>query len=255
MKKMNDIVKRCRKYVQKDLTKQNGLDKYIKQSTILLYSYERNYIWDLLILMDNELFKNDFVFQFSENFIIDDHKHDPSVFVRVKNYSWLKDDFNKRLPVVLWIFENALVIQEYGNNFSQILYENKKLFTKKLFGIIKRKYLEMRGDRHNLRRSIKKSNDLASIILKSNIVKLCFELSLLAEGKAYPFRCFLPEYAKSRASFGNDIFIISNKFIAETDQNKIIDLSDCLIEKVSRALRLNGNFSKDFLDRWWLYLD
>lgn len=255
MKEMDNIIKDCKQYIKKSLKSKKELNKYIKQSTILLYSYERNLVWDLMILMDNEQFEYEFVRLYGNNFIIDDHKHSPPVFTRIKNYTWLKEDFNKRLPVALWIFENATVIQECGNVFSQIISEQKKIFSDNLLSIIRRKYLEMRGERHNLRSSIKRPNNMANALIRSNIIKLCFELSLLAENKSYPFRAFLPEYARLNSSFGNDIFNISKLFLTETDQKITIELSDHLIEKVSLALSLSGNFSNDFLSRWWFYLE
>jgi hypothetical protein len=231
------------------------LEEYLQQTTILLSSYEGNRVWDLMIFMDNEWFKYEFSHLYSDYFIVDDHDHDPPVFTRVKSYDWLEKNFSKRLPVALWIFENALVVQEHGTHFYQILAEQKKVFAKNLREIIRRKYIEMRGERHNLRYSAERPNDIANILLKSNIIKICFELSLLAEGKPYPFGILLPEYARSQSCFGNSIFEISSQFLAETNPKKTIALSDCLVEKVSSTLSATGNFSSDFLSRWWLYLE
>ncbi|MCU0678876.1 MAG: hypothetical protein MUC28_00300, partial [Planctomycetes bacterium] len=155
------------------MARKNELDEYIKQSTILLNSYEGNRVWDLIILLDSEWFKYEFAYLYSEHFIVDDHDHDPPVFARMKSYAWLEENFSKRLPVALWIFENASMIQEHGNDFSRILSEQREKFTSSLLGIIRRKYLGMRGERHNLRYSAERISDMANTLLKSNIVKLC----------------------------------------------------------------------------------
>ncbi|HOX10760.1 MAG TPA: hypothetical protein P5323_03185 [Candidatus Moranbacteria bacterium] len=251
---MDDTVKSCRQYIKQNLAGRIELEEYIEQTTILLNAYEGNHVWDLMILMDSEWFKYEFAYLHSEYFIVDDHDHDPPVFARVKSYAWLEKNFSKRLPVALWIFENAVVVQEHGNDFSRILAEQRAEFVKSLRKTVRRKYLEMRGERHNLRYSVKRLGDMANILLKSNIVKLCFELLMLAEGRPYPFGILLPEYVRSQSSFGDNIFAISNQFLAETDPDKTIELSDCLIEKVASALSATGNFSSDFLSRWWLYL-
>ena len=252
---MDNITRECKQYIEQSLACRNELEEYIEQSTILLNSYEGNRVWDLMILMDSDWFKYEFAYLYSEHFIVDDHNHDRSVFARVKSYAWLEENFNMRLPVALWLFQNATIIQEHKNDFSRIIAKQKERFTANLSKIIRRKYLEMRGERHNLRYSAERPDDMSNTLLKSNIVKLCFELSLLAEGKPYPFGILLPGYARSKSSFGGDIFAVSSHFLAEIDPKKTIELSDRLIEKVSSALNSTGNFSSDFLSRWWLYLE
>jgi hypothetical protein len=237
------------------LAHRTELEEYIEQVTILLNSYEGNRVWDLMILMDSERFKYEFAYLYSERFVVDDHDHDPPVFARVKSYTWLEENFSKRLPVALWIFKNAIVIQEHGNDLSRILDEQEDKFAKNIRRITRRKYIEMRGELHNLRYSAERPRDMANILLKSNIVKLCLELSLLAEGKPYPFGVLLAGYACSQSGFGKEIFDISNEFLVEIDPKKTVDLSDRLIEKVSSTLSKTGNFSSDFLSRWWLYLE
>ena len=249
------IIDRCKVYVAKILAKKIELADYINESTILLNVYENNKLWDVMIIMDDDLYKYEFAHLNSEHFVVDDHKHDPLVFTRVKSYKWLNEDFAKRLPVALWIFQNAAIIQKSGRQFTQIIAEQEKILTKKIQALIKRKYLEMRGERHNLRYSVVRIDDMANILIKANIAKLCFELSLLASGKPYPFRMLLPEYAKDNVVNGEKLFCLTQKFLTTTDAKKIIVLSDKLIEFVIKRLQEKNYFSNDFLRRWWLYLD
>ena len=228
---------------------------YVGDSTILLSSYENNRVWDMMLLMDDELFNFEFSHLYSKHFVIDDHAHNPPVFLRVKNYNWLKDDFSKRLSVALWIFQNSLVIQEKDGAFSRILSEGNTDFRNNLPSIIRRKYLEMRGERHNLRYSAPRTGDIANVIVKGNIAKLCFELILLAEGKPHPFRILLPQYARKNSRNGEILFSLAQKFLAETDPGETILLSDEIIGCVANALRPMKLFERDFLDKWWLYMD
>ncbi len=255
MNEIDEIIVGCKKYISEILTKKVELEDYIDGSTILLNVYAK--VWDLMILLDNDLFKYEFTPLYSEHFVVDDHKHEPPIFSRVKSYKWLTENFAKRLPVALWIFQNIIVIQEKGNLFQQIITEQKDKFNQNFQGITKRKYLELRSDRHNLRRSAMMPNDMAmaNALLKANVVKLCFELSLLADGKPYPFRILLPDFAKNNATNGYEVFLLSQEFLATTDPEATILLSDKLIEYTVAALQKMKLYSEDFLLKWWLYLD
>ncbi len=208
-----------------------------------------------MILLGNDCFKYEFAHLYGEYFVVDDHKHDPLVFTRVKSYQWLAENFTKRLPVALWIFQNAIVLQKKENLFQRVVAEQKDNFYRNLQAIIKRKYLELRTDRHNLRYSAMRPEDMANALLKANIAKLCFELCLLASNKPYPPKILLPDYAKNSVINGNEVFLLAQKFLAATDPETIILLSDKLIERVVATLRETKFYSDELLLKWWLYLD
>ncbi len=251
---------KCREYISKVLAKKAELADYIDESTILLNAYENgayknNKVWDLMILIDNDWFKYEFSYLYSEYFVVDDHEHDPPIFTRIKNYKWLVENFAKRRSIALWIFQNAIVLQEKENLFQRIIAKQEDIFKKDIQNIIKRKYLELRSDRHNLRYSVTRPDDVANPLLKTNIAKLCFELSLLANRKPYPFRILLPDYAKNNAINGNEVFLLVQKFLVTTDPETTILLSDKLIERIVATLQEMNFYSEDFLFKWWLYLD
>ena len=251
---MDKIALGCKEYVSEVLAKKFELDEYLEESTILLNTYENNRVWDFMILMDNKWFKYEFAHLYSEYFVVDDHEHEPPVFTRVKNYKWLTENFAKRLPVALWIFQNVIVIQEKENLFSQIIVEQQEKFNRVFLDIIERKYLEMRGDRHNLRYSVDRVGDLANILLKANIVKLCFEISLLADKKPYPFRTLLPDYTKENATNGHSVFPLAQEFLVTMEPEKTIALSEKLIDCIVTTLQEKKFYSDEFLLKWWLYI-
>jgi len=252
---MDDIVTGCKKYVAEVLAHKTELSGYIGESTILLNVYENNKIWDLMILIGNDCFKHEFARLYGEYFVVDDHEHDPLVFTRVKSYQWLAENFTKRLPVALWIFQNAIILQEKGNLFQRVIAEQRGNFCRDLHGIIKRKYIELRTDRHNLRYSAMKPEDMANALLKANIAKLCFELCLLAGNKPYPPKNLLPDYAKNNAINGNEVFFLAQKFLTAADPETTILLSDKLIDHIVATLRETKFYSDELLLKWWMYLD
>ena len=251
----NKVIEDCRTYISTVLVKKVELTDFLTESTILLNTYEDNKIWDLMVLLSDDWYEFEFAYLNSEHFVVDDHDHDPPVFTRVKSYSWLKDNFTKRLPVALWIFQNSAVIQESGEQFAEIITEQEKIFIKKIKALIRRKYLEMRGDRHNLRFSAIRTNDISNNLIKANVVKLCFEISLLALNKPYPFKVLLSEYTKMHVVDGERFVYLAQKFLTTNNPKETIALSDKIIEFVIMYLKETGEFSNDFLNRWWLYLD
>jgi hypothetical protein len=253
--KMSKTIDECKRYITDILSSNPKLRDYIEESTILLNTYECDTVWDLMVLIEDNWFLYEFSHLYGEHFVLDDHKHDPPVFTRIKSYGWLTENFSKRLPVALWIFQNSIIIQEKEALFRRIISEQGNRLSQSIQDIIKRKYLELRGDRHNLRYSINRPDDMANALLKANIVKLCLELSLLANGKSYPFRALLPDHAKNDSVNGQKTFFLTQKFLAATDEKTVISLSDDLIEHVINVLRETGLYANDFLLRWWLYID
>jgi hypothetical protein len=252
---VENIIDSCEDYVNQTLSRKKELEGHLGKSTILLNSYRNNLIWDIMVLLDDEEFKQNFAPMYGETFAVDDHEHQPPVFTRVKCYNWLEGNFKQRLPIALWVFGNAGIVRQEGEWFSKFIAQQRKKFAANLPQITKGKYLEMRGERHNLRYIVREPDDISHLILKANIVKLCFELCLLAEGNPYPFKALLPSHAQAHSETGRLIFPLSQDFLRETNPTKVISLSDELIENISSMLRKTGWFSNEFLAVWWLQLE
>ncbi|MFA5232535.1 MAG: hypothetical protein WC410_02620 [Candidatus Paceibacterota bacterium] len=231
------------------------LEKYLCDASVFVTEYEDGQVYDVMVLIEDDNFINKFSFIYGPNFVVDKHVGGKDVFIRVKNYSWLEKDLSRRLPIALWILNNSTIIQEKGKKVTSMIgrYQNK--FESFLEDIVRQKYLELRTERHNLRFSIrKKNNDIASIIIKSTIVKLCLEICLLLEKKPYPFKVLLPRVASEESKYGKEILDICKLFLESNDAEKSIILSDKLIKRLIDILVMDNSFPKDFLERWWLYL-
>lgn len=98
---MDNITKKCRRYIDQYLTKIPQLADYLSQATIILNCYENDGIWDLMILIENELYQYEFSQLYGEYFVVDDHKHNPPVFTRVKSYAWLKGGSLKSVSIII----------------------------------------------------------------------------------------------------------------------------------------------------------
>ncbi|MBU4099683.1 hypothetical protein KJ980_08645 [Patescibacteria group bacterium] len=252
---MNTLKSAVERYVEDILLKNQEVESFIKQSSILLTENEEGLVWDIMILIPDDLFLNKVICSWDDCFAIDDHNHNPWVFARVKNYKWLRQDFYKRLPIALWIFQNSLIIRDREDRFAGILREQQEIFANSVNGILGKKYIEFRTERHNLRHAIKKQRKMASIIIKAAIVKLALEICFLAEDKPYPYKKLLPEAVVENTTHGKKVYQISECFLEAEDPDSIIELSDTLVQAIALVLKETNLFSENFLQQWWLHLE
>jgi len=245
--------KEVRKYVFRTLYKKPILKKHISQSSILLIA-EEDFIWDIMIFFLDDVFRKYFVKKVGECFVIDDHDYDPWVFTGIKSYGWLKEDFLRRSSIALWVFGNALIVQDEGDSFSIILKEHRARFAELVPDFLRAKYIELRSERHNLRYVSVKRRLVASKIIRATIVKLCLEICFLSERKPYPYKMLLPERSAIETVNGKKILQIGRDFLRANNDNLIIELSESLVQEIVSILRITKLFSDSFLDKWWFHL-
>ena len=248
-------------YLQFQLARKPELAGLLDDAVVVWYAssafmdwYDPDLVRDLLIVLPNERFVN-FEADFGPNYVVDDHDVVPPVFVRFKSYEWLERDLLRRLPVALWIYQHARVLRDPQGKFANFLRTQSEAFKEQLPSILRRKYLEFRTDRHNLRHTVPASMGMATRLIKSSAVKLALELTLLAEGKPYPYKKWLFWAAEQETVQGREIVNLATRFWDETDKNQIIALSDQLVAKVASICVQSGFVPEDVTTRWWLHLD
>jgi len=79
----------ARIYIENKLYKTQELAPYIKEASILWTENDPGLVWDLMILLPDDLFQK-FSNQSGECFVVDDHDHTPWIFTRVKSFEWIK---------------------------------------------------------------------------------------------------------------------------------------------------------------------
>ncbi|MDE2038177.1 MAG: DUF4037 domain-containing protein [Patescibacteria group bacterium] len=240
-------------YCQRKLLTDPLVGRYAEQSSIVTVELDHEIVYDLMVLLPDILFEREFSKRHGECFVLNDQKSVPPVFTRFKSYAWLKRDFGRRLPIALWIFGRSVIVRDPNGAFSSIVGEYSDLFKRSLRGIIERKYVEFRSDRHNLRQTVHHGDDLACSILKANIVKLAAELKLLSQGKPYPYKKWLVSEV-DESNGGKTLLEISHRFIEARRPEDTIATSDELVNAVVTFLDKEGILSGDILTEWWLHL-
>jgi hypothetical protein len=241
------------KYFEERLFSDNNLQKYLKESAVVSVELDQALVFDLMVFIPDRLFNEEFKPQFGECFVVNDQARLPPVFTRFKSYQWLRRDLSGRLPIALWIFGQSIIVQDPEKAFETIIGEYTNLFKESLESIIQRKYIEFRSDRHNLRQAVYHKEELAINLLKANVVKIAIEIFFLAHNKPYPYKKWLSIEGK-KFEHGSEFVGMCDNFIKETDFDKIIVLSDNLVNEIADLLASHGNFSPSLLHQWWLHL-
>lgn len=214
---------------------------------------------DLLLLMDDDQY-DEFTRLHGERLLIDDHEIIPPVFARVKSISWLSQDtiHTNRLPIALWLYENAIVLQDPGERFKTFLRGLESRFSRVIPQLIKAKYLELRSERHNLRDTTRLFHldgmDDSTALIKAVIAKLALEVVFLAEHKAYPYKKLLFWAAEKQTTHGPEVLFLARQFWSEIEGERIIERSDDLIKKVTFLAESSGLLAKGVGENWWTHL-
>lgn len=230
-----------------------NIKEYLEVSSVVSVEIDQEIVYDLMVFVPDHLFDGRFKVQFGESFIVNDKEHSPPVFTRFKNYQWLRNDFSNRLPIALWIFRQAIVANDPCGMFDKIISDYSVVFSMCVNDIIRRKYIEFRSDRHNLRQAVYHCDDLAVNLLRANVVKIAIEILILANDQPYPYKKWLPFEAKKYEG-GLELVQVCIKFMKEEDTKKLIVLSDDLVCRIVDTLTRNASFSPSFLNQWWLHL-
>lgn len=242
-----------RRYFEEELMLIDDLRKYLPISTIVSVEVDEELIIDLIAFVPDQIFNSEFTKKHGDCYVVNDQKQLPHVFTRFKSYQWLLDDFSKRRAIALWIFQNAIIVNDPNDAFRRIVQSQSEIFHRSLVDIIRKKYIEFRSDRHNLRQAIFHQDKLAINILRANVAKLALEILILANGKPYPYKKWLASEA-SKYDANHVVREDCLRFISEEYPDKIIAQSDELVGKISDVLLLNTNLPTQLVKEWWLHL-
>jgi hypothetical protein len=137
---------RLRRYFEDELMSIDNLRKYLPRSTIVSVEVDEKLIIDLIVFIPDQIYNSEFVERHGECYVVNDQKQLPHVFTRFKSYQWLLHDFSKRLAIALWIFQNAIVVNDPDDTFKRIVQSQSEIFHRNLVDIIRKKYIEFRSE-------------------------------------------------------------------------------------------------------------
>jgi hypothetical protein len=246
-----DLSSKLKKYFDEELSQIKELRKYLLDSAVVTVELDEKLILDLIVFIPDQLFENEFVENFGDCFVVNHQKQLPHIFTRFKSYQWLKNDFSNRLNIALWIFTNSIVIQDPDGSFRELLRRYSEIFKCNLNDTIRRKYIELRSDRHNLRQVVFHKDKLSIDIIRANVAKLALEILILANDNPYPYKKWLADEA---FKYDGEVCALCKEFTSELDLDRIITISDKLVSKVANTLLKKSKLPPQVINEWWLHL-
>ncbi len=248
-----DLSLKLIEYFNKELLRIDELNEYFLKSAIVSVELDEKLILDLIVFIPDQVFDNEFTRKFGDCFVVNHQKQLPHIFTRFKSYKWLRDDFSNRPSIALWIFQNSIVIQDPDGSFRKIVQKYSKIFKHNLENTIRKKYIEFRSDRHNLRQVVSHKDMLSIDIIRANVIKLALEILILANEKPYPYKKWLVNEA-TKYDANNEVCKICNELSKASDLDTIITLSDKLVAKVADTLLQKTKLPPPIINEWWLHL-
>lgn len=216
--------------------------------------YEAELVRDLMVLVHPDRYRK-LCDTYGSHFLIDDHQHVPPMFVRFNPFEWLEKDFRKRPAIAHWLYSHAIVLQDSSGYFAEVCTQEAVRFEASIPSLLKRKYLEMRSERHGLRSTFSQRNELGYALVQTTVCKLAAEVVYLAEGKPYPWKKWLFWALEKETVHGKQLLSIAKKFWTAADPRLVISASDELISFINSVLIQSGRIPRDVVERWWLYVD
>lgn len=208
-------------------------------------------VWDFIVVLPDDQFAQ-FARKHGASAVIDDHDtpHGRPAFTRIVSQWWIRSDFKGRLPVALWIYTNALRVQEHGKWLDGLIRKGTAELEKRRLRDLRVKYLALRRERHNLRYAVSAGYRTTILLIKTVFFKLAVELIYTQERKPYPYRFLLPIAAELETEAGETLLPLLTDFLAAEDQ-RIIELTDEIIGMLNTML----DVPREIKDQWWLHLE
>lgn len=209
-------------------------------------------VWDFIVALPNVQFVR-FAKKHGVSAVIDDHDtpHGRSVFTRIVSQQWVKRDFGRRLPIALWVYMNALRVQECDKWLDNLICKGTFELEKRRLSDLRVKYLALRQERHNLRYAVRARYRAAIVLIKAAFFKLAVELIYTQEHRPYPYRFLLPIAAEFETEAGKTVLPLLTDFLEAEESQKIIELTDQIIAQLNNMLGV----PQEIKDQWWQHLE
>ncbi|MDR1247112.1 MAG: hypothetical protein LBK57_08815 [Clostridiales Family XIII bacterium] len=214
---------------------------------------DKNADWDLHVIMSDGDYEK-FIALKSEDYIIDDQKHNPVVFIQFHNFKWLYDRLNGFIsnswPLYLWIYTNCVYVSD-PNNMISIIDEYKIKFKNEIPELIKKHHITFSVRRLDTCTCASRGLSVAAGINRSEMVKAALQTMCLIKEQPFSYNKWLAKevellYQEDEKTV--EIIDICEKCLFETDLTLLITHSKRL-----RDLMENLLFEKFGEERWIHY--
>ncbi|HEU4754657.1 MAG TPA: nucleotidyltransferase domain-containing protein [Armatimonadota bacterium] len=177
----------------------------------------------------------------------------PSADILAFSASQLDQELRFDLPVALWAYTHAAVLQDPLGTLDTRLEEARARFEAALPALRCEHYFRFRQARNDLVPRIMPRRLLTVLAIKrGEAVQEALRLAFLAEGKPYPYDKWLEVMAERETDCGSGIVTAVRALVAARETHTVEHASKVLRDRVAFALQQNG-VTERWLEQWWLW--
>lgn len=177
----------------------------------------------------------------------------PSAVITILSASQLAQEFRFELPVALWIYGNAVVLQDPAGMLEAAVHIGNQQFAAVLNDLRCEHYYRFRQARHDLLpRIAPQRQETVLAIKRGEAAREALRLAFLADGKCYPYDKLLEPVAERETRSGKHLVTAVHALIAARDAEVVAHAGKVLRDRVVFALQ-QGGVSEQWLEQWWLW--
>lgn len=177
----------------------------------------------------------------------------PSAVITILSSSQLAQEFRFELPVALWVYEHAVVLQDPAGTLEAAVQTGKQRFADVLNNLRCDHYYRFRQARNDMLPCIAPQRLKTVLAIKrGETVREALRLAFLADGKCYPYDKLLEPVAERETQSGAHIVTAVRALVAAREPEAIAHAGKVLRDRVAFALQ-QGGVSEKWLEQWWLW--
>jgi hypothetical protein len=177
----------------------------------------------------------------------------PAAEIMILSTSQLAQEFRFDLPVSLWTYTHAAVLQDPVGTLETILHAGRTRFDGCLGDLRCEHYYRFRQARSDLvPRIMPRRLNTVLAVKRGEAVREALRLAFLAEAKPYPYDKWLEGMAERETASGPTIVTAVRALLAAREVESVEHASKVLRDRVAFALQ-QGGVSERWLEQWWLW--
>ena len=177
----------------------------------------------------------------------------PAAVITLLSSSQLAQEFRFELPVALWIYSHAVVLQDPAGTLGQAVRTGQERFEGQLNDLRCDHYYRFRQARNDLLPRIAPQRlKTVMAIKRGETIREALRLAFLAEGRPYPYDKLLEPVAERETQSGVHIVTAVRALVAAREADTVDHAGKVLRDRVAFALQ-QGGVSEKWLEQWWLW--
>ncbi len=177
----------------------------------------------------------------------------PGVEIALLSQSQLQGEFRADLPVALWAYRHAAVLQDPLGLLEAQVCGGESEFQERLDALRCEHYYRFRQARNDLiPRIMPRGLNTVLAIKRGLAVREALRLAFLSEGKPFPYDKWLELMAERETRCGAGIVTAVRALLAAEELEAVEHASKVLRDRVVFALQ-QGGVSARWLEQWWLW--